>query len=296
MVETHVNILRVNVENYTATRIIEGTHKSPTYRAKPYIARVLAISALFLFGSTIGLSTTIVAIRTPTDVSIAADSIATFQSAAPESVCKIYRAGTIFFGVAGMDHDPVTKFNVSTIISKAIRTTQDFNKKMASTERALVPAFRVEMISLKSTRPKEFDIARQNGVSVTFVGFENAIPFVIAQSFVVSVTPTGDILVIPSKVKRCPGQECPDGFYITRMGITEVIEKYIAISRTEHITPWQFAAKLVQLEIDDTKAKTVGPPIDILNITAKGPEWISQKAGCPIITTAPRSRATKAAK
>jgi hypothetical protein len=62
-------------------------------------------------------ATTIVMIRTPNEVVIAADSEGTFEGNAEpkraESVCKIYQVGEHFFGVAGLVHDPVTKYSVA---------------------------------------------------------------------------------------------------------------------------------------------------------------------------------------
>jgi hypothetical protein len=257
------------------------------------VVRILAIFGLLLCCSVDALPTTVVAIRTPTDVFIAADSLAAFLSAAPQSVCKIYQIGSDFLAVAGIDHDPITQFNVSIAVAKAISGKQGFNNKFAAARKSIIPALRAEMLNLRSTRLNEFEFAKNQGVSMILAGVEGQVPFAIGQSFKISLGPNGDIGITQSKIQRCPGIECPNGNLLIKMGQMDAIDRYLATLKTkEQGDAESFARKLVQLEIDDPEEKKlVGAPIDVLRISTKGPDWRTQKAGCPIVVNVPAPHA-----
>ena len=224
-------------------------------------------------------ATTIVVVRTPIDVSIAADSMATFGDGRTTTVCKIYQLGDVFLSVAGTDHDPVTNFNVAGIVSAAIKSgSSSPAEKIASVQSALRGAFKIEAQNLKTSRPNEFKEVRKNPVGVALIGFDHGASFVVAQQF--SIVDGKQLDVVPSKPWLCPGTDCPAGVFELHMGKADELQKYTALHRSITDSA-DFARQLVQVEID-AHTKGVGAPIDVLRISANGPSWIQQKPGCPI--------------
>jgi hypothetical protein len=133
-----------------------------------------------------------------------------------------------------------------------------------------------------AARPKEFEALKANGVSIMLIGFEKGTPFVIGQQFTISATFKHNVRVTPLKPKWCPGADCPNGTYVLHLGAGEAIEQYIAALRPPFSSSApDLARNLVKVEID-AHAPGVGGPIDLLRLSASGPEWIQQKPGCPI--------------
>jgi hypothetical protein len=206
--------------------------------------------------------------------------MATFADGRETSVCKIYQIGTIFLGVGGLDHDPVTKFSVSEIVFTATRNVRGFRNKMTFAARAIRPKLLIEARNMLAARPNEFEHAEANGVKIMLIGFEKGTPFVVGQQFTISVTSKHTVQVTPGKPISCPGADCPTGVYVLHLGAAEVIEQYSA-AHPAFSSSADLARNLVQLEID-AHAPGVGGPIDVLRVSASGPQWIQQKPGCPI--------------
>jgi hypothetical protein len=228
-------------------------------------------------------ATVIVAVRTPADVSIAADSMGTFADG-PRTVCKIYRIGDVFLGVAGIAVDPVTKFNVADIVSGAIRNEQDITDQLASSASAVNSIFRSELRDLGVTRPREFEWAIKDGVMIVLIAFQNGTPSLAGQELTASLDSKGNVQVVPSSPKRCPGADCPNGVYVLNLGGDQAIEARYTASHRQVSDSADFARALVQLQID-AHAPGIGGPIDYLRLSAKGPEWIKRKAQCPEVWT-----------
>jgi len=124
-----------------------------------------AVWAVYILGvcAEINLAAgTIVVVRTPVEVSIAADSMATFGDGSTATVCKIYLQGEVFLGVVGTDHDPAAGFNVAGIISAAIRDVSKAADKITSARTALASELLTEAKNLMSGRRQEFENLRKN--------------------------------------------------------------------------------------------------------------------------------------
>jgi hypothetical protein len=297
-VNAHVNVFGVHIKDNPALRIIKRPTKTNAYRSKAHVSRVLAIAAMLCCGVIGARATTIVVVYTPKDVSIAADSVGTFETG-PKSVCKIYRMGNVFLGVAGIDNDPVTKFRISEIVFRASRGVQRFDDKIVAAARAINSNLLAEARNLKVTRLRDFSRITNpetGGVTIILVGIQDGAPFAIGQHFGVSLGSKRDIKVAPGKSKQCPGVECPSGVtYTFRLGVVGAIEKYLSVPHPQITDSAESARQLAQLEIDD-HAAGVGGPIDVIRLTTKGVQWVQQKPGCPIElgldrpTTTPRRK------
>ena len=249
--------------------------------------KLLAIIPLWAFIVVEMRATTIVVVRTPVDVSIAAGILGTFLGPeGPEngrSVCKIYQLGDVFLGATGLDNDPATCFSVSQIVSEAIRAKPAFIEKMSAATSALMPKLLSEANTLRQTRPAAFAALGNQpngGVAIILVGTEDGIPVAVGQRFGVSVDAGGTTRVSPEELQCCPGADCPHGVYTFVLGKREAIDEYHTVRRTI-VDSADLARRLVQREVE-AHAEGVGGPIDALRITARQQQWIREKPGCPI--------------
>src|ERR1051326_5556982 len=97
----HVNVVKAKRIYHRAGLLI------PRHATYPRIAKAY-VFLLCLMVST--QATSIVVLRTPTEVVLGADSRGTFfdgKTVEYKTVCKIYERGGVFFAVAGMAHDPL---------------------------------------------------------------------------------------------------------------------------------------------------------------------------------------------
>jgi hypothetical protein len=244
------------------------------------------VATLLCCWSFVARATTIVVVRTPVDVSIAADSLGTFSNhvgtVTEGPVCKIYQSGATFLGVAGIDNDPTTKFSVAESALPARRDGWPLSRQMDAAEIALIKALRSEAAYLKAHDPVNFGklTARDiGGVQIIFVGLEGGVPSAVGEQLTVSDVGS-TISVIRASRQQCPGSDCPNGVYTFELGSHAAIDRYLSLQGTRSFSGSELAKTLVQLEID-ARTPGVGGPIDLLRINAKGPEWIQQKAGCP---------------
>jgi len=248
--------------------------------------RVVALA--LIVGSFRSFATSIVAVRTLEDVSIAADSLGMFTrqdgSSYSRSVCKIHRIGDVFVGIAGFDADPINGFSVLQIVSDAIRGKRNFVERMAAAGSAIESALPSEARSLRERRPADFrEITdpKAGGVAIILVGMEDGTPSVMVQKFGISVTPAAEIRIVPSEILSCPGSDCPGGHYIFRLGQSDAISKYLSKGPYVVADSAEFARSLVQLEVDDpTVSTTVGGPIDVVRISKSDEQWVQQKPVC----------------
>ncbi len=281
-IRTRSYILRSHVKNSPTLRIVKRATKSPN-TSDPYVSGGLAILILFWLSAFSAGGTSIVVIRTPSDVSMAADSVGTFGHET-RVVCKVHSAQGVFLAIAGIDNDLVTKFNVAKVVFKSIQSRKTFIGKMSAAITALKSALRSEALVLKNTRPTDFAnlIDPEKGdLSIILFGMESGTPVAIAQSFHVSENSNGTITVVLTKTARCPGKDCPNGFYTFELGKHEAIDNFAATHSGAHLgNPADAARMFVQLEID-AHADGVGPPIDLLRVSASGLELIKHKEGCP---------------
>jgi hypothetical protein len=221
------------------------------------------------------VATTIVVIRSPHEVVLAADSQATYEGGeAPENVgpvSKIYEVGELFFAVSGLAEDPETQFSVSEIVADASRGLATVTEKVRAIEHRIAAALSVEVPAIKQRDPDLYAklAGGQPVISLVLVGAEKGVPFA-----------KGIMFTVDSVMENsCPGN-CLFGVKTLWLGQSDAIGKYMEKHRIPRKPFADFARFLIQLEID-SKAEGVEGPIDILRITPDGPEWIQRKPDCP---------------
>jgi hypothetical protein len=238
-------------------------------------------------------ATTIVVIRTPQEVVIAADSAATFQGdgrpAGTETVCKIYQVNAgLFFAVSGLVSDSRTGFSIPQIVASG-SATGSMAERIARVERAVQAAVLREIPRVKERDPAGYAtlIGSKGAVTVMLAGIDSGVP--VATSFSLGLaesrkgSPKGSI---ETSILRdsCPGN-CASGVRVFWFGESGAIERLRAAGRMPALGMPELARFLVQTEID-AGAPRVGGPVDVLRILPGGLVWVQKKPGCPVTMTA----------
>jgi hypothetical protein len=235
-------------------------------------------------------ATTIVIIRTPQEVVIAADSAATIRGdglpATTRTVCKIYQlAGDrLFFAASGLMNDPQTGFNIPGIVASASQYGDSMSTRLAAVESEVQAAVLRELPRVKERDPAEYAklINSKGAVTVVFAGIEAGAPAAAGFSLGLAVSPRGAIE--PSIIRdSCPGN-CPSGVRAFWFGEGGAIERLRATGEMPKLGMPELARYLVQVEID-AGASDVGGPVDVLRILPGGPVWVQRKPGCPVTLT-----------
>jgi Proteasome subunit len=243
-----------------------------------------------LFSAAIGLpekaaATTIVVIRTPSEVVIAADSFATIRadagSSSTESVCKIYQLNSkLFFAVSGLVNDGLTGFSIPDVVASASRIGDGVSAKMDEAERRVRAAVLRELPRVKERDPAGYAklIHAKGAVTVMFAGIDAGIPAAASFSLGLELSSTGfiEVNVIHDS---CPAN-CPSGTRAFWFGEGAVIERLRATGGLPSLPMPELARYLVQAEID-AGAPSAGGPVDVLRILPGGPVWLRKKQSCP---------------
>jgi hypothetical protein len=252
----------------------------------PRFASRLALTGALLI-PTVALATSIVAVRTPRSFVIAADSKPTYRGApGPPSVCKIYRAGKLYFAISGLDSDSDRGFFPAQIVAAKFSETRTFAHSVASVERAVSAALLDELNAMRATDPQtfRFTIRNRDVTSILLAEFRAGVPRIAAREFQYVDSPAPGITV--NRI-NCPG-DCPAGNQYFFLGEQSEATQFVKNHRRETLDPRTVPESLVKLEAryhpDD-----VGPPVAVLRVDRRGPVWLAKGAGCPIVVSPPKS-------
>ena len=230
--------------------------------------------------------TTIIGIRTPESVVIAADSMGTFRGGGlPEyirKVCKIFNVQGAGFAISGLIKDPKRDLDLEREIAEVVWNRYPIHKAAALIEYRLKDLLSAELDRLKQENQALFlkTITGEGGYVTSFIlaTIEDGKPFAVGVGFQAKELPNGRIEIKPSRIS-CPG-DCDGGVYMFMLGEQGPINTYIK----EHgekfkMSPVDGAKFLVQLVIEAMPEK-VGPPIDVLVVAPNGIFWHSKKMEC----------------
>jgi len=232
-------------------------------------------------------ATSVVAIRSPDSVVIAADSLTTIRHGAGKdttgSECKIFRSGDIFFSFAGFYKDPDRGFDIVPIVSEALAESESFDESVDRAATAAVSGMKDEMRKIRKETPSSYDkyFAAQTAplLQILFATYEDGVPKVTVYDIKKTAGPYADIELSYDR-KSCPG-DCnvkdAYAFFLTDM---RPIEQYLKRGKLQSMPPEKTARFLVDLVIKAHSPET-GPPVDVLRIDGNGAAWVEHKAECP---------------
>jgi hypothetical protein len=122
---------------------------------------------LVLLASVVVSATTLVCLRQKDAFVIGADSKATYRGKGvngSRTVCKVYRAGRVYFAISGLTNDRNTKFFPEKIVANTFSdNAAPFNSNLLRMERALADSLAIEMTALKARDRDTFDQGQKDG-------------------------------------------------------------------------------------------------------------------------------------
>jgi hypothetical protein len=235
-------------------------------------------------------ATSIVAIRSPDSVVIAADSLLTIRNGAGEDTtraeCKIFQSGKIFFSFTGFYKEPGSGFDIVSIVSDTLKQGESFGVAVDKAAMAVVNAMKDEVRRIRKESPALYEkyFAAKTGqlLQILFASYEDGVPMVVVYDIKKNAGPYADIEVSYDR-NSCPGNcnvKDTGAYFLTDM---RPIEEYMKREKLISMPPEKTARFLVNLVI---KARTpdTGPPVDVLRIDGSGAAWVEHKAECPEIS------------
>jgi hypothetical protein len=227
--------------------------------------------------------TTIVAIRTPSEVIVGADSkmvaIGDNLSDAGQT-CKIIQVDNLFFAHARLFRDTLGTFSVSETVFQARRKGGTILETANNFEELIVPSLIKILEQIKHEHPVYFHQHYENGsaVDIIFFGMEKDVPVLYLRYFVASSSANGSIS-IEVKQLNCPG-DCPTGITYAFLGEQSALNKFLDENPHYSKNGWiPTINKLIEIEAKD-KPDFVSLPVDILHLDKNSAEWIQKKSQC----------------
>lgn len=231
-------------------------------------------------------ATSIVCLRSPDSIVIAADSMLTVRNgnstSARATECKILGFGRVFFSLSGFYKDPARGYDVVQTVDNAIEAQASFRDTAASVSRAVAESLQAELVRLRSEAPAAFNEMKSRGgslLNLLLTGFENGTPQVVLLKFR-QESAASEAVALSVERSACPG-DCNaqhiKAFYLTD---TRAIDAYLKKGpAVDWSAPEKAAPFLVQLVIE-AGTPGVAPPIDVLRIDRSGASWIERKEQC----------------
>ncbi|HEY0385799.1 MAG TPA: hypothetical protein VGC64_07290 [Pyrinomonadaceae bacterium] len=251
-------------------------------------------------------ATTVVAVKTPLEIVVGADSKVTdtFGNAFAGSACKIVQAGNLFFAYEGLARDRRTGFDITKTARQALQLKPDatVSERVSILTGLVATELFAELASLKQHDPETYREKIEGGqtfLKILVAGFEGDDPLLFVRQFravQLNSQPAG-VSVVPDDCLA----DCREAVVIRSLGETAAIEDLPEETPgfwAEGIT--EGVRRLIETQIA-ARSEYVGPPVDILRMDKTGARWIQKKPSCPAIesrppskTSAPRTRRQRA--
>lgn len=218
--------------------------------------------------------TTIVVMRAGRSVVLAADSLAIVNHE-KNNICKIRKAGHIFFAIAGTES--TEQFHAFALAEKAISQTGSLRAAAKAFMNMVSGPFEEALTRLRNERPSDYAEIRskEQPLEAAFAAIENGVPKYVIVTFTITQNSNGRISVA-AQYKPCPGSACPSSTTdINILGENAAATKKFARLARNDADAVSVSRKLIETEIT-SRPGTVGPPISILVIGPSGQTWIEQ--------------------
>jgi hypothetical protein len=227
--------------------------------------------------------TAVAVMRTPREIAIAADSRVVRSDSLSEAlqVCKIRRAGGIYFVAHNLVEDPASGFDIYEIADQACREGTTISAKAQLFDSLVVGPLIRALVRIRTMSPGSFrkHFVEQAASGIIFAGFLDHVPVLIARRLVV-VNPDSAQFSLSIVRRECPGVWCMSGTTTFFVAPDEAVSRFrLAYPYYLRMRPAEVVQQFVEMRIRD-HVPDVGPPVDVVRITERGAEWIRRKAGC----------------
>lgn len=228
-----------------------------------------------------GAQTSVVALWTPGEIVVGADSKTITGRGAGRSTCKIAQLeDSFFFAAAGLNTEPKTGFELGRIVRQAFEQPGTMREKVDDFESLVDAPLTAALQRLKREEPAFYEHYLENKgqvLQVVFFGLEDGSPELFLRTFEVELV-SGNVTVVMER-NECTASTCPNTM-VFLLGYSGAASAFVASHRDfwrNGLAP--AAEQLVNLEIAEVP-QFVGPPVDILRVNRQGASWVKRKASC----------------
>ena len=262
-----------DINIFTLNRLSISSNRGKGIIVASYVCRAVIMG---LIATAHSGATTVVAVAGSDRIVLGADALARGSVSGSASVCKIHRENGIFFAIVGLLWKHETAFYGEQLVGSICRESSDIRKL---TDRVGVLAREPLQTALTYSRDHDSLVYKRDYVNhtvfeVVLAGFVGDKPIIGIKSFFLdSVLGLRelDTITLPDDV----------GHNAVFTGEHDAINAYTENHPDWSNTPDLFGlvSHLIGLEIID-KPYTVGPPVAIVEIRAKGYQWLAP-GQCP---------------
>jgi hypothetical protein len=246
--------------------------------------RYLVLSIIFIVTTSCLSATTIIIYITAEFAIMAVDSKGAFTNAKTyqktnKVVPKIYKTGNIFFSVAGLTANTARSFDVGKLTDANLKAGNSLNSGIDSIKLNVKDALLKYLTNQKKNNYNLFkkNIEEENYItSIGIIAIKNNKPYAHLIGFKVR---DGATLKITVEEEFYASNFNKDAVYY--LGTSAHIDEYMSTIKSNNLKPVAFVEQLMQLQMEKTP-ELVGPPIDIIKITAKETQWIRRKESTPV--------------
>ena len=230
-------------------------------------------------------ATTIVAVRTSTDIYIGADSrvigVRPDGTVYYDTKCKIGQVGKIFFAGAGPYEYGPTGLNIRLLLIEAQRSGASVRETVERFETLYADALTRTSRTAQKESPMVYNKYFLNGhVYVYLFAFENEIPVYFERIF--TVQGSDDSVTISTEQRDCP-PGCPATEpTLHAIGYADVIKK-ASPDALRIQPPIPFITGVIEASISEDPDHKSGGPIDILHLGKDGASWVQKKKECAAV-------------
>lgn len=228
------------------------------------------------------LATALVVIRSDREIIIAADSLQTFQDRSRRGsleACKIIRTpnGVVAFsGTVGG-----TGFNPTAIAVDALNQAGTLSQRAHRFSNNVQPSMTQFLRSLRDESTRRFEDAFQVPpvMEVVFATFEREVPSLAVRAFRVNPRAVDPFRIqLTSLNCTATSNDCRP-LEVLALGRQDAMASVASRLPDRPPNLVSAARQMIEAQIVATP-QDVGPPIDVIKISADGMQWISRKTSC----------------
>jgi hypothetical protein len=239
----------------------------------------LLLCAQFLCIPALAAATTLVAVRTSTDIYVGADSRSVHMSPAgtlyhDDIKCKIGHVGNIFFAGFGPVRHPPTALSIELSLRYALRQGETVARTVRKFETLHADALAKTLRITKKWYPQIYNSFFFNSrVYVYLFAFEIEVPRFFVRTFTVQ-SPKDSVIV---STEECPlGCPIPMIDVIAPPDVTETMSPDLL----KTLPPIQAITEVIETSIREDPYQRSAAPIDILHLNKDGARWVQKKKEC----------------
>jgi hypothetical protein len=229
-------------------------------------------------------ATTVMAVRTPTDIYLGADSkvrlVLPDGTVRYEQRCKIQQAGDIFFVSAGPYGRKASGLDVRSLLLDAERLGGTVAETVDRFERLYAIALARALTAVKNETPMVYESHFLNKViSVFLFAIENETPRSFHRTF--THQSSEDSVTVTVEQRDCPPGCTSAEHSVSAVGYGETMKTF-SPSVFETHPPIQVIIELIEASIR-AEPDLSGGPVDVIHINKDGAKWVQKKDECPEI-------------